>query len=822
MTNGKGYYWLAPGVEVVPIDGGGVLFQSDVVSLKLDGKSAVFFTESILPLLDGTRTPGDVATTIGGIDENDIANHLVDLADAGVLIYDKTPRNSDGPSSLFVGEFVETLGVDKLAAVERLAAMRVVIVGLPDIGALLADQLAAFGIGHLTLIDPYPLRHGDQAFMAGLSKSEINEPRGDVIARSLQTRWPEVSIKAISTAPLDYNMVEAAAEGADFLFGTFAPDLPVVQQWVNRAAHTFRVPALFAQVNGIHSLIGPLVLPEETACFMCWRMRHLACANDFNDAMAFEEYQDARRTPPLSPSPGLPSIVQTAAGILSTEFLKTALALGQTFLADAVSDYDALKAVWNRHPFLHRPDCPICSKKKRLTDTEQPPLETLEEAKAGDILVASEQLISNHCGVVRSFSRIHKDVTEPEKPYIYRAELANLRFLDADQDAFLMSSGKGNSHVQARIGALGEAVERYSSCLIDNRRITRAIRGELDGPSLDPRRLVLFQQEQYETLKYQAYSDETVLGWIKARSLGNGDEIYVPALAVAMAHEVINDEAYLFPITSNGLAAGATLPRAVLSAAYEVVERDGFLNVWLHRLPCRRIDPYSHPDPEVRELCTAYARRGMNMELYLAPLDHPVPVFIGLGVDLTGKPDRPSVVVGLGADLNATTAAKSALFEVAQVRPALCMRLRDPEIIQRMAELLNEPSRVCDLSDHDLLYAMPEMLSSFDFLRKSDISDFDWEIGDAVATPIDCLQTLVESLNEDGTDILYCNLTSSDIAPFNLHVVRAIIPDYQPMHFGRNERRLAATRLYELPRRLGFRDDLATSATLNDDPHPLA
>ena len=56
MTIGKDYYWLAPGMEVVPVDDDGVLFQSDVVSLKLEGQSATFFAQTVLPLLDGART----------------------------------------------------------------------------------------------------------------------------------------------------------------------------------------------------------------------------------------------------------------------------------------------------------------------------------------------------------------------------------------------------------------------------------------------------------------------------------------------------------------------------------------------------------------------------------------------------------------------------------------------------------------------------------------------------------------------------------------------------------------------------------------------
>ena len=52
-----------------------------------------------------------------------------------------------------------------------------------------------------------------------------------------------------------------------------------------------------------------------------------------------------------------------------------------------------------------------------------------------------------------------------------------------------------------------------------------------------------------------------------------------------MEYQVHSPQEFLVPITSNGLAAGPTLADAVLSAIYEVLERDAILIAWLNRLP---------------------------------------------------------------------------------------------------------------------------------------------------------------------------------------------------------------------------------------------
>ena len=75
--------------------------------------------------------------------------------------------------------------------------------------------------------------------------------------------------------------------------------------------------------------------------------------------------------------------------------------------------------------------------------------------------------------------------------------------------------------------------------------------------------------------------------------------------------------------------------------------------------------------------------------------------------------------------------------------------------------------------------------------------------------------------SQEKGDLIYYNLTPPDMSRFNLYTVRVILPDFQPIHFGWNERRLAGRRLYELPYQLGQSPAPTTPATLNPDPHPL-
>src|ERR1041384_1348358 len=55
---------------------------------------------------------------------------------------------------------------------------------------------------------------------------------------------------------------------------------------------------------------------------------------------------------------------------------------------------------------------------------------------------------------------------------------------------------------------------------------------------------------------------------------------------------------------------------AILSAALEIIERDAFIIAWHNEFPCMRVNAVTHPVRDVVELCRAYERRGVEMQLY--------------------------------------------------------------------------------------------------------------------------------------------------------------------------------------------------------------
>lgn len=806
-------YRLTPGLDVVPV-GDDVVLAADGVRVRLEGASAGLFRDRVLPLLDGTRTLGEVAAAVPGVAVDDLRRHLDALVKARVLLRDRPPAGADP----FL-RFLDAAGMPEPSATAHLGALRVAIVGLEGPGAHAAACLAASGVGALVLADPYPCQPANLPLMPALGApggGAVGTPRQQVMAAALAAGGGPTRVEVAGPEPLGREAVAALCDDADLVVACLDRGLSSANHWLNAASVATGVPALYAELRGPTALVGPLVVPGETACYLCWRMRAIACDDDFQASMAVEELRDRQREPVLHERGALPALSAVAGGMVAIEALKHLLGIGVDALVARVHEIDVVGGRSDVHQVLAVPDCPTCKKKK--PSRAWPPLDRLiaGAGPAGDILALEPVLVSARCGVVKLAQEIPKDVSEPERPYVWRAELANHSFAPKPDPEQTSCTGKGMTRDAARATALGEAVERYSAGCWDDGEIVVARRDHLDAPSLDPRALVLYRDEQYAEVPYAPYDPARPMGWVPARALAGGGEVLVPALAVFMNYHPSPGE-HLFQPTSNGLGTGPTPAAAVLSALLEVMERDAFVIAWMNRLPATRFDPASHPDPDVVGLCQAFERRGVAVHLLALPTDHPASVFLSLAVDERGE--RPAAAVGLGADVDPAAAARKAALELGQIRPALRASLRRAETRARVDALVADPTTVTDLDDHDLLYTDPRMLSSFDFLLAGPAGEF---APARAGSPGDRLRLLVDHFGAAGNDVLACDLTTPEMGRLGLSTARVIVPELQPIHFGWKESRLGGTRLFELPHRLGLTPAPTTPAGLNQDPHPLA
>ena len=123
------------------------------------------------------------------------------------------------------------------------------------------------------------------------------------------------------------------------------------------------MPALFSELRALKTFAGPLFLPGRSACWMCYRMRSLACEDDFDRAMSYEEHLDRAKAPRLAERPVLPGLAPQLASLLALEVVKYLIRFDQPKLVDKVIEFDGLASEQRMHPVLVEPGCPACAKK---------------------------------------------------------------------------------------------------------------------------------------------------------------------------------------------------------------------------------------------------------------------------------------------------------------------------------------------------------------------------------------------------------------------------------------------------------------------------
>lgn len=811
------YYYIPSDIAIIQLNDGNVLFRSDNLSIKLEGNSAKFLVDIVFPLLDGF-TSIDIVSDSCGIAVDELVENLEKLVISGVLRKrnSQIDRNSSPKNSF--DNLLERLNLDSDETNGFLKSLHITIAGLEGSGVFVAIQLMQFGIRNFLLIDPFPLESVELSLFPFLTTDDTGKPRQEVFKKYFESIFENTKIE-VSPVELNRAIIQDLIVETNFIIGCFDKGFISMHHWLNQVAIEKNIPAIFSEIENHIYKVGPLVLADETACFMCYRMREIACANDYTEAIGYETYLNQKKIPALHLRGFLPSSVSFIAGIISDEVIKLLLSL-ETALAGWVLELNSFNLNIQKHYINHKHDCPVCRKKKDWNRKHYSSEQLVNNNDLAAIIHDYKNiLISPQMGIIKYFEAIPKDPDEPLIPYVYGVELSNHSFFSKQHGENETCSGKGLTIKNAEISALGEAVERYSGACFRKEEVYYSTYSQIEGAKFDPSKLVLFASEQYQNLPFSPFDVNHEMGWVKGYSLVHNAPIEVPAVSIFMNYTSISFTDNICPITSNGLAAGATLLNAILSASLEIIERDAFIIAWHNELACERIDPFTHPHQEIKDYCTSYERRGVELQLYHIPTDLPVHVFMGIGYQLKGD-DGPCIVVGLGADFDPIVAAKSALLEIGQIRPALKQRIRTPKAQERLLQLLENPQAVNELEDHDLLYSSRKSVAAFNFLFKQPIITFDWR--HTTNSNSENLMILIDFLRNKQSDLIYYNLTPPEMEKLGLYTVRAIIPDMQPIHFGTNNIRLGGERLFNLPYQLGLKKKRILPHELNQNPHPLA
>ncbi|MDM8084782.1 TOMM precursor leader peptide-binding protein [Cellulomonas cellasea] len=431
-----------------------------------------------------------------------------------------------------------------------------------------------------------------------------------------------------------------------------------------------------------------------------------------------------------------------------------------------------------RHPLTWFPTCTRCggpSEQTRvapvlsaLPPTPVDPAHGYRSTSAAAFNALCASQVDPLTGVVTAL----QDAEQMAGGHVVRARH---RVRTADGWTTLTALGRGADALQAGAAALGEAIERCSMSWHGDEPLRRGTLRELGEDGLDPAEWLLFadgQADHHGAVPRRLGPDEEV-DLAPLRSLATGRVRWAPASALLFGHPGPGD---IGAPDSNGCAAAATWPEAVLHGLLELVERDAVSLWWYPRSRRPALDP-AVLDPALRAETDARLRAA-GREWWLLDLAHDLGVPVVAAVSRRAASAHEAIVFGFGAGLDQAGAARRALGELDQM-------------------LLLGP-------DTDAPGAPPEAhafwaearLDTHAYLRPhADAQPCPVQVSPSADAAAD-VRALVALLGAHHIEVLVHDATRPETG---IPVARVVAPGLRHL-----DRRLAPGRLHDVPARLGW------------------
>lgn len=437
-----------------------------------------------------------------------------------------------------------------------------------------------------------------------------------------------------------------------------------------------------------------------------------------------------------------------------------------------------------------------------------------EERGAGDLHALARRLLSPKTGLIKRLQVLPRYSGQIPLAHVI-ASMADYAQLPGG--GAISQAGGSNFTVEAAFAqVLFEVLERYCAAIVDPAALvlskpvsTRHLWGD---------RLPLYAPCQYEQPGFimRRLTAESLIYWTPGRSLLDGEVRLIPASLVFLPYRPTFQDEWLGFSVSTGMAASWTWAAACLTGLMEVCERDAFTIMWMNRMSMPRLSV--DDDPELaRQLQRVLADRDASVTFVNLTNDYRVPVVLAV---LESRLDgRRLVTVGMSSKRTFREAILKAFAEAVSD-------------VERLREQLAAPgprwmpapdfSNVTDFEWHSLVYTHPEYQHHLDFLTASPIEQAIPHETERSGSPG---QVLVETLREFercGHDVVAVDLTTREVADLGVAVVKIVVPEAVPINPDHRFPPLGHRRLYEVPRRLGYRKTDSTVAELNPMPHPFA
>lgn len=432
-------------------------------------------------------------------------------------------------------------------------------------------------------------------------------------------------------------------------------------------------------------------------------------------------------------------------------------------------------------------------------------------AKINNAYYKSKKLISHRTGLLHHIVKLPRLNYDPR---LISFGIWSCDTLQLDGEKFGgRSSGCSYDLYNSFMGTLGETVERYCPAFYQKDKMMKSSYISLSENAVTPSEFALFHPKQHEYFKEKNFNmhpfDEKIeLYWDKCVDITTGNDVYCPAAFIYLPWTI--EEKWITVGTSTGLAAHTNWHKALLTALFEIIERDSFVITWYQKIVSSKIII----GQDIREYIDGRFPASYEWHFFDITYDLGIPTVFGICYGTSEYGDF--VAVGTATRGTMADALKKVILEIGQgvgYFRYLLGEKKDWVPSDNFNEILN-------FEDHSIFYIKrPDLISVLDIWRKAKPSlniDFNEKSTKSTA---DYIEDIITVLNKKNYNVLVKDITTPDVNQAGFYCLRVVTPQLLQMGGAYPFYFLGGKRLYEVPEKMGYTSH--SYSELNEFPHPF-
>ncbi|GEM_PF-987730 len=411
-----------------------------------------------------------------------------------------------------------------------------------------------------------------------------------------------------------------------------------------------------------------------------------------------------------------------------------------------------------------------------------------------DIIDKYNHIVNDKTGIVKSIYKKNNEVIH--ELIHYTGVINNPVFSASKEDEkkryTVVCGGTSFDDSMALSKCLGECLERYAALNINYKNFISGSYNQLTEKGyrcIHVREFSYFSDNQYLELNFpfKKITDDTTLYWVIGKDLYSKANVLIPAELIFLNHV---EKFSINHNISTGQACGETLNDAIITAIYEVIERDSFIMTWKKKISFPHINIKTIDDNIINKMIEKFYNSNMEVWLVRIEMEYGIPTV--MGILLNNNINYRNVLI----ETSTKSTYKKAIVSVLE---SLANLLMINTSAYRRGNKDIKYNAINNLEDRISIFMNPDVWNETDFLFEGDSLDYnDLIIEDEKNNCKNCNQLIDENISKlykHGINAYYCDITTVDIKQLGFNIVQVLMPELLSIDISSNYMYLGGRRL---------------------------